>query len=147
MGLGSPKSVQHHESKFKYFRYALFSILTPGLEMASFVWTAQVNKTVILLIRLGCLTPLSTIFQLYHGGQFYWWRKSEYPEKTTDLSQVTDKLYHIMLYRLHLAWMGFELTTLVVIGTDCIGSCKSNYHTITTATAPHSTWTVIVCII
>ena len=30
--------------------------------------------------------------------------------------------------------MGFELTTLVVIGTDCIGSCKSNYHTITATT-------------
>jgi hypothetical protein len=29
-------------------------------------------------------------------------------------------------------WAGFELTTLMMIGTDWIGSCKSNYHMITT---------------
>jgi hypothetical protein len=68
----------------------------------------------------------------------YWWRIQEYLEKTTDLSQVTDKLYHIMFIKYTSPWSGFALTTLVMIDTDCTGSCKSNYHTIMTTTTP--TW-------
>ena len=87
--------------------------------------------------KLSCLTLLSTILQSYRGGKFYWWRKPENPDKTTDLSQVTEKktLSHHLVSLYNLTRIGVKLTSSVVIDTDCICNWKSNYPTITTTTA------------
>ena len=94
-------------------------------------------------IGLWCVTLLSTIFQLYQWQSVLLVEETGVPGE--NLPQVTDKLYHIMLYRVHLTSTGFNLITLVVIGIDCIGSCKSNYHTIATTTTPFPTLKNEVC--
>jgi hypothetical protein len=65
-----------------------------------------------LIYALWCLTLLSTIYVLYRGVQFYWRRIQEYPDKTTDLLQVTDELYRIMLYQVHLDMDGVQTHNL-----------------------------------
>ena len=59
----------------------------------------------------------------------WWWRKP-----ATCCKSLTNFISWCIWYTS--PWTGFKLTTLVMIGTDCISGCKTNYHTIMTTPAP-----------
>jgi hypothetical protein len=72
-------------------------------------------------VCLLCLMPFSTIFQLYHGRN---------KRKPLTCKSLTNFITYCCI-EYNSPWLVFELTTLVVIDTDSMGSCKSNYHTFT----------------
>ena len=84
-----------------------------------------------------CLFVCLMVFIVISWGSVLLVEETGGPGKNNDLCQVTDNLYHIMLYTS--PWSRIELTTSVVIGTDCIGSCKSKYHMITAPRSSTST--------
>jgi hypothetical protein len=69
--------------------------------------------------------------------------KPEHLEKTTDLPQVTDKLYLIKYSMSRIKTHNF----LVVIRTDCIGNCKFQYHLIMAAPDDEIGTTCIIVLI
>jgi hypothetical protein len=100
-----------------------------------------INQGVTIVeLKLWCLTPLSTILQLYRGGWFYW-RKPEYLEKN---HWPTASHWQTLLHNVVLSTTGMKgirtRNPVVAIGIDCIGSNNSNYYTITTTMAPQYCW-------
>ena len=97
-------------------------------------------------LGLWCLMPLASIYFSYiveisfiSGGNWNTRRKPPICRKSLT-NFITQCFTECTSSR-----PGFELTTLVVIGIDCIGSCKSNYHT--TATTTITLNIKVVCIL
>ena len=111
---------QHQKSKIGYslkypvsFSYTISIIFLLKINNLSFRNLSQslpvfISSVYALLCCVGlwCVTPVSTIFQLYRDGHFYWQRKPEYQAKTTNLPELNDKLMDKMLYQVHLAMSG-----------------------------------------
>jgi hypothetical protein len=99
---------------------------TSYMERRSTVGTHSNGKVSQLLgLRKGGNFLLNATFN--NISVISWWsvllvEETWVPGEITDLPQFTDKHYHITLYHVHPA----------MSSTDCIGSCKSNYHMITT---------------
>jgi hypothetical protein len=91
--------------------YTLWNIENPNI----IVLNSYMYNCVMVRVRVFSAT-FKNISVISCRSIVYWWGK---PEKTTEKPCIEYTT----------PWTVFELATLVVIGTECTGSCKSNYHT------------------
>ena len=79
-------------------RHVCVSYVSKMIPLTCYLSISIVGGTYLYIVstRAMVLNAIFNKLQLYRCGHFYCWGKAQYPEKTTDFSQVTDILYHIM---------------------------------------------------
>ena len=96
------------------------------------------HQEIVRVLSLNEPTPLSPVFHLYHGGNLFLMEETTVTRENHRPAS-SHWLYHRKLYQVHPSTSrNFKLTTLVVIGTDHIGRCKSYYDMITAMLIPFS---------
>jgi hypothetical protein len=113
--------VYKHERKY-YFTHFVHTFM-------NYFWYLECR-----FIGLWCLMPLSTILSYIMAVSFIGWGNRSTQRKPPTCRKSLTNFITKCYIEYTSSWAGFELTTLVVIGTDCTGSCKSNYYMITTMT-------------
>jgi hypothetical protein len=84
-------------------RVTIFVLLSFSFVCLFCFSSVNIFKVKLVVSFFLIFTPLSTIFQLYRGCQFYWWGKPKYSEKN---HRPVTSHYHIVMYRVHLSING-----------------------------------------
>jgi hypothetical protein len=98
----------------------------------------EVNR-LLRLVGLWCLMPLSTIFQLCRGGQFYWWRKRKLVQLASLIQVDLKSIHSTFILPYSITYDLLSLTKIYIFKNYCINwiIClhKFNWTIIRSATA------------
>ena len=114
----------------------LYTYLTTPSVFSNVYFHNLEESTITTLIDRFVFMVFNTIFN--NISVISWWSVllvEETRAPRENYQPVTSHWQNLLHNIVHLDLSGFELTTSVMIGTDCTGSCKSNYHMIMTMTA------------
>jgi hypothetical protein len=109
------------------------------------VWLFIIYQSIFLL-RTGFMVFISTFNNI---SVKLWWsvllvEETGVPGENQQLvtSHWQTLSHNVVSNTPHCEW-DLNSQLVVMIGTDCTGSCKSNYHMITTTMAPLCNWNIV----